>query len=366
MRSKQPLREILIKARDFWQRAGVRETVIENFHKVVACRTPALGAEVFASETEERVFCHPCKSRACPSCGHRATILWQREQWVALPDIPYRGIVLTMPNVLWPIFQRNRHLLHDLPVLGAGVIQGWLKLKYGVRVLLMVVSHTFGRHLTFNAHLHVLVSAGGLNESEGLWVEDLPFDKDALMRMWRFAVTTYLQSALEANVLAMDMSRAAFKALLVSQSERWWNIDIHNFTSKEHFLRYAGRYARRPPIAQSRFLPITDKEVWFWTKDLRLKRRVIDRYPIEQFISLLAEHVPDRYKHAIRYFGLLAPGCKRKMSAAVFTLLKQKKRPRPKRLNWRASIQKDFGRDPLLDSRGCVMRWAGRRAPESI
>jgi hypothetical protein len=176
----------------------------------------------------------------------------------------------------------------------------------------MVVPHTFGRHLTFNAHLHLLVSAGGLKESEGRWIAEVPFEKNALMHMWRFAVITYLRAALAANVLKTDMSPTAFKSLLVSQYERWWNIDIHQFASKEHFLRYAGRYARRLPIAQRRFIEVTDKEVVFWTKDLRLKRKVIDRYPIEQFIALLSEHVPDRYSHAIRYFGLLAPGCKRK------------------------------------------------------
>jgi hypothetical protein len=43
-------------------------------------------------------------------------------------------------------------------------------MKYGVRVLLMVVPHTLGCHLTFNAHLHISVSAGGLKESEVRWV----------------------------------------------------------------------------------------------------------------------------------------------------------------------------------------------------
>jgi hypothetical protein len=89
----------LIDTRNLWDHAGIHEAVRENFNKVTACRTPALGAEVFASESEEKVCFHPCKSRSCSSCGHRATILWQREQWAALPDIPYRGVVLTMPNV---------------------------------------------------------------------------------------------------------------------------------------------------------------------------------------------------------------------------------------------------------------------------
>jgi hypothetical protein len=168
---------------------------------------------------------------------------------------------------------------------------------------------------------------------------------------------------LKANVLTTDVPQPALKAFLVSQYERWWNIDIDHFKSKAQFLRYAGRDVRRPPIAQRRFISTTDKEVVFVAKDLRQKRKVIDRYPIEQFVALLAEQVPDLYRHAIRYFGLLAPGSKRKTSAALFTLLKQKKRIRPRRLSWRASIRKDFGRDPLLDSVGQTMRWIGRRAP---
>ena len=78
---------------------------------------------------------------------------------------------------LWPIFRQNRHLLHDLPALAAAVIQQWVKAKYGVRVLIVVVPHTFGRHLNFNAHLHVMVSAGGLKESEDRWITPLRFNR---------------------------------------------------------------------------------------------------------------------------------------------------------------------------------------------
>jgi len=184
MRIEQPLKQILSATRGHWDRPETRDAVRENFARMIDCRTPALGAEVYASETEEKLVYHTCKSRACPSCGHRATQLWQREQWTALPDIPYTGIVLTMPDVLWPTLQQNRHLLHDLAALGAGVIEQWVTAKYGVRVLIMVVQHTFGRSLNFNPHLHILVSAGGLQESEGRWIAPLRFEKEALMRMW--------------------------------------------------------------------------------------------------------------------------------------------------------------------------------------
>ena len=67
-----------------------------------------------------------------------------------------------MPCELWDIFQKNRHLLHDLPALGASVIQQWIRMEYGARALIMVVPHTFGGDLKFHCHLYVLILAGGL------------------------------------------------------------------------------------------------------------------------------------------------------------------------------------------------------------
>lgn len=363
MRYEQPIRQVLIATRSYWDRPETRPAVRQNFDKVIRCRTSALGAEVFASDTEEKLVLHTCKARPCPSCGHRATLQWQREQWCALPDIPYAGIVFTMPDVLWPIFRQNRHLLHDLPKLGAAVIQQWVKLKYGIRVLIMVIPHTFNGRLHFNSHLHILVSAAGLQESEARWITPLDFNKEKLMHMWRLAVVTFLRQALRAKVLASDLSAKELRIVLTTQYQRWWSIDVDQFESKKHFLGYAGRYVRRPPIAQYRFSKITDQEVQFWTEDKIQKRRVNISYTPDKFVQRLSEHVPDRYRHAIRYFGLLAPGSKARTSAALFALLRQPKRPSPRRLSWAFLLRRDFGVNPLTDRRGQPMRWIGRLSP---
>jgi hypothetical protein len=195
---------------------------------------------------------------------------------------------------------------------------------------------------------------------------DRPYDLAhdcALMNMWKYAIVAYRREALFKNVLATKTRTAELKALLTIQYERWWSIDVSHFRSKSQFLRYAGRYARRPPIAQHRFVEITDREVRFWTKDLKEKRTVETRYLLHEFVAALADHVPDRCSHAIRYFGLLAPGSKNTTSAALFLLLRQKRHPRPKRLRWRHSLQKCFGIDPLVDRHGQVMHLVGRRAP---
>lgn len=366
MRYKHPIRQILTATRSSWDRPETRPAVRASFDKMTKCGTLALGADVFASETEKRIVPHTCKARPCPSCGHRATIQWQREQWCALPDIPFTGIVFTMPDVLWRIFQQNRHLLHDLPHLGAAVVQQWAKLKHGVRVSIMVIPHTFGGHLNFNSHLHMLVSAGGLEASGDRWIAGPILekaDKTKLMKMWRFTVISYLRAVLQANVLASALSGGLTETFLTTQYKRWWNIHIDRLISKEYFLRYAGRYVRRPPIAQHRITKITDREVEFWVKDKIKKRRVKVSSSAEEFVAKLAEHVPDRYRHGVRYFGLLAPRSKARTSDAVFLLLAQKRRPRPRRLTWAFSLQRDFGKNPLVDRNGQTMKWIRRLKP---
>lgn len=107
-------------------------------------RTLVLGWLLYASETEARRVYFTCKVRSCPSCGYRATLQWQREHWTQLPDVPYAGLVFTMPDVFWRIFKQNRHLLHDLPTIGGEAVLQWMEDKYGIEPLILVVQHTFG------------------------------------------------------------------------------------------------------------------------------------------------------------------------------------------------------------------------------
>ena len=125
----------------------------------------------------------------------------------------------------------------------------------------------------------------------------------------------------------------------------------------------SGCRTHRKRIAQRRFVKVTEREVEFLTKDKKLKRAVPTRYSIELFIALWADQVPDRYRHAIRYFGLLAPGTKSRLWTALFFLLGQERRPRPKRLSWRNSLRQCFGVDPLVDRTGEPMKWVRRQKP---
>jgi len=359
---REPLKQILSKTRPHWDQDETRPTVRSVFGKVLHCRTAALGAEVYALDNEELILYHTCKSKACPSCGYRATVQWLRERWAALPDAIYNGITFTMPDLLWPLFRDNRDLAKALPALAAKVIQARVNARYGLRLGVVAILHTFNGRLEFNSHVHTMVTGGGLTGSSDSWVAPVDHDRDALMRAWRKAVIGLLRAALQAGQLRTNMTVNQMEAMLTQQEKRWWSINIQSFEDKEHFLRYAGRYVRRPPIAQRRITFIGKRTVKFWFKDKRLHQRAEVQCSLEEFVDRWSQHILERYQHSVRSFGLFAPRVLSQSSEAIFTILGQERRPRPKALPWALSIKRDFGYDPLLHPTGKRMKWMRRLA----
>jgi Putative transposase/Transposase zinc-binding domain len=365
LRYRDPLKQILTRTQSYWDVDGTRPAVRRAFSLAQLCRTPALGAEVYASENEEKLVYHTCKSSACSSCGYRATVQWLRERWAALPDTSYKGITFTMPDHLWQFFHDNRPLVRALSALAATLIQTSVNVRYGLRVGVIAILHTFNGRLEFNSHVHTMVTAGGLQAS-GQWVPSVYYDDRALMKAWRASVIKLLREALKAGQLNTGMSFAEVEAILARQEERTWIIKVQSLGSKEHFLRYAGRYVRRPPIAQRRITFIGEQSMTYWTDDKKLDSRVPVQCSLTQFIDRWAQHILDLYQHAVRTFGLFAPRALSLTSPAVFAVLGQKPRPRPKRLPWATSIQRDFGWDPLLGANGHRMKRVRRVAPAVV
>ena len=329
---QHPIKQILLDTRPYWDHEGTPAHVRENFIRVINCGTIALGAEIYGSQTESKLVFHTCKSRFCTSCGQRATEAWQEDLEAILPNVPYVGITLTMPMEFRTIFQHNRHLLHGVPAMGAEAIIQWGKARYGVRLLVLVVQQTFGGFLNFVPHLHVMVSAGGLQDSTNRWIRRLKFDKEELMCAWRYAVIAFLAEARKRNLLRSNLSDEELLTMFATQYKRSWNIFISRTGSKAYRLRHDGRYIRRPPVAQRRVTRIGTHQVEYLAKDTRNKQFVSKWYTNEEFVDTLIQHVPDRGRHAMRYFGLLSPRSKARVWAGIFVLLNQRKRPHPPRL----------------------------------
>jgi hypothetical protein len=89
-----------------------------------------------------------------------------------------------------------------------------------------------------------MASAGGLKVSEGTWVQSIEFDREQIIELWRFAITSYLWKANRDGLLRSSAMPTEFSDLILAQTQRPWNIHITRRMTKQHFLGYAGRYIR--------------------------------------------------------------------------------------------------------------------------
>ena len=117
--------------------------------------------------------------------------------------------------------------------------------------------------------------------------------------------------------------------------------------TKAQFLRYAGRYVRRSPIAQHRFAEITDREVRFL--DEGPAARESDNCVFDPGVrSGSCRAYPRLVLPSHSLLCLLAPGCEIRRLLSVFALLRHESCTRPIRLPWRNSLRKYFNSDPSL------------------
>jgi hypothetical protein len=348
--------------RPLWDHAGVRDHARATLKKMLLCGTRALGAKVFSSIAgETRIVYHTCKTRACPSCGYFRSLRFQQEVVNRLPDIPYRGLILTISDRYWEILRMNRQLLPDLVALGGGVMSDLARECSQAEVPLIAVLHTFNPELKFKPHLHVVVGLTGLGLNGDRLIESIRFSKDMLQRRWRYALLDRLELEVRQGRLRSDLSQKQLLENIDYERGLLWHIVEHSCTNKHDLLAYVARYIGRPPIPNSRILEFDAHHVRYRFRDKLDDDRVHEAtIPTQEFLNRLIEHIREPYQHGVRYFGLLSPRAKFTRYHAFLRLLDQPE-PGPVRLlRWAEGLNLSFGVNPLVDSCGNPMTWSHR------
>lgn len=285
---------------------------------IETCRTPFLGGRVDVCEQcgEAQVVYHSCRNRHCPTCQSLQQARWIEGRMRRLLPTDYFHVVFTVPDdLLNGIILRNRELFFDL--LFAAGSKTLLELgadphRLGAQLGITSVLHTWTRDLRFHAHLHCIVTGGGLHPDGGRWLstpQDYLFPVKVLSKLFRGKLLASLDAAYQAGTLSLlgacEPLRApkAFARLRDQlYKTNWVSYAKEPFAGPEQVFRYLGRYTHRVGISNQRLLDLTEEGVFF-----RTKGDATARLPPDQFIGRFLQHVlPHRFVK-IRHYGLHAP-----------------------------------------------------------
>ena len=325
---------------------------------ISTCKTSALGVYVeYCPECEKVMGVHycSCNNRNCPNCQYPMQKKWvELRKNEVLPNTPYFHIVLTLPHELNELVKANPRLLLSLLFREAAhaVIEMCEDPKYlGAKPGIISVLHTWTQELTLHYHVHMICSAGGLTpdgryitvdhlysakspDKETESVSDFNAavetkeddDKSKNFFLPIKALTSLFCGKYMSELRTLYMNRklilpasldylndpyewATFCHRLETMS--WIGYIAKTFEGKGDAIEYLARYTFRSAISNSRIMDYDGKNVTISVRDNKhpgeKKSVTMD---VHTFIWRFLSHILPKGFTRVRFYGILANGCK--------------------------------------------------------
>ena len=278
--------------------------------KILRCRTPALGGQLYRCPDCPSSFVyryHSCNDRHCPLCGHRDAQAWlERQSKRLLLPVPYFLLTFTVPEQLRP-FLRS-HLRMGLNLLFALTSQALQELaanprRLGAQLGMLGVLHTWSRTLMFHPHIHYLIPGGGLSLDDRQWVaapQNFLLHHLALGRRVR---TLFKKRLLQEHPKLFNQIPARVWKLS-------WNVGCQPAGSGLNALRYLARYLFKTATSNRPIRCRPDgKLLWTYRESKTRRFASIALEPMEFMRRFLQHILPPNFAR-VRSFGWLHPAAK--------------------------------------------------------
>jgi hypothetical protein len=252
---------------------------------------------------ETRRIAFTCKSCFCLSCGKVYTDRWA--DFIArrlLPGVTYRHVVLTMPDFLHVWFRRNPALLSQLIRAANACLEDILKTCSGTKLNIgnIIVLQTAGRSGHYNPHLHILMTAGGI-DPEGKWqnVSYIPYE--LMHRKWQYHILKMIRENVCDPVVEIDINRAwknypkGFVAFLEPGEVP---------PGGQGLAKYLAKYVVSPPISVRRIEKYNGKTISYWYREHKTGQIEHETLAVLKFIGRMVQHILPKGFQRIRYYGL--------------------------------------------------------------
>jgi len=284
------------------------------------CRTAELGGHIDECDCCGRIKIsyNSCRNRHCPKCQFLKKEKWLEQRKEDLLPVPYFHVVFTIPAKINPLVLRNKKVLYN--ILFQSVSETLSELArdpkhLGGQIGFICILHTWGQNLMDHAHIHCIVTGGGISPDGKRWLscrKGFFIPVKVLSRLFRGKVLAYLKKSWESKELefsgALAKLQNQFTVLLNDLYKMEWVVYAKPpFKDPETLLDYLGRYTHRIAIGNHRILKMEDGEVFFgWRDYADGNKKKIMRLEASEFIRRFMLHVlPEKFVK-IRYYGLLA------------------------------------------------------------
>jgi hypothetical protein len=286
-------------------------------HRITGCRTVRLGGYVdYCPDCGHGEFApYSCRDRLCPVCRGAESSAWLEARRAELLPVPYFHLIVTVPSAY-------SRAVHDHADAAAGQLMGAVAhalqavatdpRHHGGQLGMLAVLHSWGRSLSWHAHVHCLIPAVVLHPDGSYTVLGSRFllPLPAFKKVFRAVLTRRFRRAIR----GFDPPGSAWRTR--------WNAKVRACIKGPGIvLNYLARYVRCGPLHEAQIIGHDDQQVAFRYLDHRTGTIRVWRGTPEVFVRRYLQHaLPCRF-HRIRYYGFYAASRRRQLRALQTALI---------------------------------------------
>ena len=272
-----------------------------------SCRTGKLGYQSWQCDTcgeVKQVGCS-CRDRHCPRCQSMATAQWAQKQQARLLPCRYFHLVFTLPHELNIVARYDPNTLYQCLFKAVwDTLSKFAQRKGHGQLGMTSVLHTWGQTLSQHIHLHCLVPAGGLTQTQ--WHE---IEQGYLYPVK--ALSTVFRGKMLAALHAQGTSLTH-----IHTPAKWCVYSKACLTYSDKLVSYLARYTRKGAMSESRLVSVNKQSVSFKYRNYADKHsKKVMTLSCREFLRRYLQHVLPKGFMRIRHYGFLANACcKRKLA----------------------------------------------------
>ncbi len=195
----------------------------------------------------------------------------------------------------------------------ADTLKDWMMHKFGLKIGVIAVLHTYGETKQLHVHTHMIMSWGGIDNGGKIAVPEHDYVHiPSIRKVFRYKFENALIELFDTGRLEHDFhDRMEFMGFIKKvANKKDWIVHLEQpIQMPEQVIQYVGRYSKRACLSEYKITAMDGENISFRYRDY--KNSPDRRNPVEKELTLhyreffprLLQHVPLRYFRIVRYYG---------------------------------------------------------------
>lgn len=312
MENKREIQDIFFQQLDDIRKKNYPKHVLKAAEDIANCRTNAMHGHLFQCPQKHftAFLRNSCNNRFCPKCQTHHKLNWIDNTKNMILNTGHHHIVMKLPSFCYPFFLKHyRNFVTILFQSAKLTIEKIIKYSgYSNNVPGIIFAlHTYGEENQMHPHLHVLITAGGLDRKKAIWNQfHNLFDIDSFSTIYTTIIRKKIMRQAKANPdfdtnFFLDLRQMQKQDLFISQK----------YDNPEPVIKYLAKTFRGTSIQNQHIVECSDGKVTF-SMDGTHNTQLTD----QEFVRRYLIHVLPKNQKSIRYAGLYSHASRKLLSQA--------------------------------------------------